>query len=131
MKSKVLYLCFNGQEGPLHLKPGTMKISRTKFIVLFLTAAFAFQLISNSLLESDFGLFPSTGELSPGEGSPTPWKSTLSAVLYPVKVILLGPLAPLLKEPDAPPPILLIAFALYLTGLAWFLYFPLRKIFSR
>ncbi len=109
----------------------SMKISRTKFVILFLVSAFAFQFISNSLLGSEVRLFPVNGEWFPGTGSPIAWKSTVATILYPVKIVLAGPLSPLFKEPDPAPPILVLAFAFYWTAMALVLYYLLSKIITR
>ena len=105
-----------------------MKISRTKFVILFLGSAFAFQFISNSLLGPEVGLFPGDGEAFPGTGSPIAWKRTVSTILFPLKFLLIGPLSPLFKLPDPPPPILVLAFALYWTAIALIPYYFLSKI---
>ena len=105
-----------------------MKISGTKFVILFLVSAVAFQFISNSLLGAEVRLFPVNGEWFPGTGSPIAWKSTVSTILYPIKIVLVGPLSPLFKEPDPAPPILVLAFAFYWTAMALVLYFLLSKI---
>jgi len=103
-------------------------MSKTKFIMIFLISGFVFQFISNSLLGSEVRLFPVNGEYFPGTGSPIVWKSIVSTILYPVKVVLLGPLLSLFELPDPPPPLLVIAFALYWTLLALMLYYLLDKI---
>ncbi len=108
-----------------------MKVSRTRFVIIFLVSAFAFQFISNSLLGPEVRLFPVNGEWFPGGGSPTGWKSTLATILYPVKMVLVGPLSPLFKEADPAPPILVLAFALYWTVIALVLYYLLSKIMRR
>jgi hypothetical protein len=108
-----------------------MKISVTKFVMLFLVSAFAFQFISNSLLGPEVRLFPVNGEWFPGTGSQIAWKSTASTILYPVKMVLIGPLSPLFKEADPAPPILVFAFALYWTAVALVLYYLLSKIITR
>ena len=105
-----------------------MKISVTKFIIVFLISAFAFQFISNSVLGPEVRLFPANGEWFPGTGSPIAWKGTLAIIIYPVKFILIGPLSFLGKDPDPAPPILLVAFAIYWTAMALVLYYILRKI---
>src|SRR5258706_14844238 len=107
-----------------------MKISRTKFLILFLVSAFAFQFISNSLLGSEVRLFPVNGEWFPGTWSPIAWKSTVSTILYPIKMVLIRPLSPLFKEPDPAPPILALAFALYWTAMALVLHYLLSKIIT-
>lgn len=103
-------------------------MSKTKFIMIFLISGFVFQFISNSLLGSEVRLFPVNGEYFPGAGSPIAWKSIVSTILYPVKIVLLGPLLSLFELPDPPPPLLVIAFALYWTLLALMHYFLLDKI---
>ena len=108
-----------------------MKISRTKFVILFLVSAVAFQFISNSLLGSEVRLFPVNGEWFPGTGSPIAWKSTLSTILYPVKFVLIGPLSFLAQDPDPAPPVLLLAFAFYWTAIALVLHYLLSKIITR
>src|SRR5882757_8867901 len=105
-----------------------MKISRTKFVIVFLVSAFAFQFISNSLLGSEVRLFPGNGESFPGTGSPIAWKSTVSTILFPIKIVLIGPLSPLFKLPDPAPPLLVLAFAFYWIAMALVLYYLLSKI---
>ena len=95
-----------------------MNISRKKFVLLFLICAFAFQFISNSLLGSEVRLFPQPPDSFLGTGSPIAWKSTVSTILYPVKIVLTGPIVPLLNLPDMPPPFLVVAFVFYWTILA-------------
>jgi len=108
-----------------------MKISRTKFVIIFLVSAFAFQFVSNSVLGTEIRLFPGDGEWFPGTGSPIGWKSTLAAIIYPVKKVLIGPLSFLAEDPDPVPPILLLAFAFYWTAIAWVLHYFLSKVSLR
>lgn len=108
-----------------------MNRSISKFILVFLLSAFAFQFISNSLLGPEVRLFPANGEWFPGAGSATGWKSTLSSILFPVKFVLLGPWPSIFKGPDPAPPVLLFAFTLYWTMMATLLYFLLHKLFIR
>ena len=108
-----------------------MKISRRKFVILFLVSAFAFQFISNSVLGTEVRLFPGNGEWFPGSGSPTGWKSSLAAILYPVKFVLIKPLSFLAKDPDPAPPVLVLAFAFYWTAIALVLHYLLSKIITR
>ena len=114
-----------------NIKINSMKISRTRFVIIFLVSAFAFQFISNSVLGPEVRLFPVNGEWFPGTGSSLAWKSTLSTILYPIKIVLVGPLSPLFTDPDPAPPILVLAFALYWTALALVLYYLLSKIIPR
>lgn len=108
-----------------------MKISRTKFVTLFLVSAFVFQFVSNSVLGPEVRLFPANGEFFPGADSPVAWKSTLATILYPVKFVLIKPLSFLGKDPDPVPPVLVIAFAFYWTAMALVLHYLLSKIITR
>ena len=102
-----------------------MKISRKKFVAIFLVSAFAFISITNLLLQ------PVNGEWFPGTGSPITWKRNIAAIIYPVKIILVGPLAPIFNDPDPAPPIRALACALYWTVIALALHFLLSKIIPR
>jgi hypothetical protein len=99
------------------------KISRAKFIIIFLVSAFVFQGISNLLL------VPVNGDWFPGMDSPIAWKRTFANVIYPVKLVLVGPLAPIFNDPDPAPPIRALACAVYWTVIALVLHFILSKIF--
>ena len=102
-----------------------MKISRIKFVLLFLIFAAAFLFATNLLLdqqpESLFGSETQAG-----------WKSTISTILSPIKIILMGPLLPFInflhQDPDTPPPFFLVGFAFYWTILALILHYLLSKI---
>lgn len=109
-----------------------MNISRKKFVLLFLICAFAFQFISNSLLGSEVRLFPQPPDSFLGTGSPIAWKSTVSTILLPVKIVLIGPLLPFVNflrqaDSDPPPPFFVIGFAFYWTILALFIHYLLGK----
>src|SRR4051812_16313611 len=108
-----------------------MKISRTKFVSIFLVSAFVFQFISNSILGTEVRLFPVNGEWFPGSGSPVAWKNTLAAILWPIKIVFIGPLSSLFTDPDPAPPILVFAFALYWTAIALILHYLFSKISIR
>jgi len=108
-----------------------MKISRAKFVIVFLVSAFVFQFISNSLLGSEARLFPGNGEWFPGTDSPIAWKRTVATIIYPVKIVLVGPLAPIFNDPDPAPPIRALACALYWTVIALVLHYLLSKIITR
>lgn len=102
-----------------------MKTSRKKFVFIFLVFAFAFLFGTTSLLDQ-----PPESLL--GTESQVGWKSTVSTILSPVKIILIGPLLPFIKflhqDPDTPPPFFLAGFAFYWTILALILHYLLRKI---
>jgi hypothetical protein len=99
-----------------------MKTSKTKFIIIFVICALAFQFITNSLYLSQPRLFPAHGESFLSPEAATGWKNVLALTFLPVKVILIGPLIPyidlLRQEPDTPPPFFLIGFIFYWTLLA-------------
>ena len=102
-----------------------MKISRTRFVIIFLASAFVFQGITNLLL------VPINGDWFPGTDSPIAWKRNLAAIIYPIKIVLVGPLAPIFNDPDPAPPIRALACAVYWTAIALVLHFILSKIFTR
>ena len=108
-----------------------MKISRAKFVILFLVLGFAFQFISNSLLGTEVRLFPINGDPFPGLGSPIVGKSTASVIIFPIKYVLLAPVLSLFKLPDPPPPLLVLVVALYWSVIALILYYILNKIWTR
>jgi hypothetical protein len=102
-----------------------MNISRVKFVLFFLIFALAFLFGTTSLLDQPPEAFL-------GSESQVPWKSTLSTILSPIKIILIGPLLPFIRflhqDPDTPPPFFLIGFAIYWTMLALILYYLLSKL---
>lgn len=108
-----------------------MAISRTKFVIIFLVSAFVFQFISNSVLGPQVQLFPLSGDPFPGDASSVAWESTLAKILYPIKLVLLGPLLGLFKLPDPPPPLVLVPFVIYWSAIALVLHFLLSKIIAR
>lgn len=107
-----------------------MKISKTRFVTIFLISAFAFQFISNSLLGDEISLFPRHGEWYSGIGSSIAWKNTVGTIIYPVKFVLVEPLTFLTEDPDPVPPLVLIAFAMYWAAIALVLYY-LCYLFSK
>lgn len=107
-----------------------MNIPGIKFVLLFLIFAFAFLFGTDLLLDQP-------PESLMGAESQVAWKSTVSTILSPVKIILIGPLLPFIKflhqDPDTPPPFFLVGFAFYWIILALILHYLIRKIkyFSR
>jgi len=111
-----------------------MKISITKFIILFVVSAFVFQFVTNSILAPEVRALPVNGQWFPGTDSPVAWKRTVASIIYPVKVVLVGPLAPIFNDPDPVPPILAFFCALYWAALAaalYFLFFLFSKLLPR
>lgn len=110
-----------------------MKTSRINFVIIFLITAFVFLFISNTLLgSSGTQLFPSHDESFLEIGSQIVWKSTVSTILLPIKIVLIGPLLPyiefLRQEPDTPPPFFLIGFIFYWTILALIIHYLIGKL---
>lgn len=110
-----------------------MVISRTKFVALFIIAGFAFLFITTTLLGSTGPRgFPKQPDslLKTGAESEIAWKRTTSAIILPIKVILIGPLSlpqiNLLKE-DPPPPFIGIYLIFYWTILALLIHYLLSK----
>ncbi len=112
-----------------------MNISRRKFVISFFIFGFSFLFITTSLLGSTgprgFPQFPDS-VLHTGSDSPIAWKSTLSTIVWPVKLVLIGPLMPyiefLRQEPDTPPPFFGIGMVLYWSILAPSIYYLLGKL---
>lgn len=102
-----------------------MQVSRTRFVIIFLVSAFAFSIITNLLLQ------PVNGNWFPGSDSPIAWKHSLAAIIYPLKIVLVGPLAPIFNDPDPAPPVRVLACALYWTVIALVLHFLLTAIIPR
>jgi len=100
-----------------------MKMSRKKFVLLFLTFGFAFLFVYNLVFRSVIELLPESSASFMGTESLSGWKNTIAGLLYPVKIVLAGPMLPLLNLPDPPPPFLVIGFAIYWTILASFIHY--------
>ncbi|HVI44611.1 MAG TPA: hypothetical protein VM802_07070 [Chitinophaga sp.] len=105
-----------------------MKTSRIKFVSFFLIAGFAFLFIYNVIFRSVVRLLPESGTSFLSTESLTGWKSVVSAMLYPIKIVLVGPMLPLLNLPDPPPPFLVIGLAFYWTILALVIHYFIGKI---
>jgi hypothetical protein len=109
-----------------------MNLSRTKFVIAFVTAAFALMFISNALLGSEARVFPWNEESFLGTNSPVLWKSVGYKILYPVKIVLIGPLLPFVnhvrQDPDPLPPLVAAVFALYWAILALAIHYVLKRI---
>lgn len=111
-----------------------MNISRTKFVMLFLVSGFVFLFITTSLLGTTGPRgFPQPPDsvLRTGGDSPIAWKSAVSTIILPIKIVLIGPLAlpqiNFLKE-DPPPPFVGIYFIFYWSILASIIHYLLGKL---
>ncbi|NEU07005.1 hypothetical protein GZH53_01660 [Flavihumibacter sp. R14] len=102
-----------------------MNVTTIRFVFLFLIFAFAFVFGTTLLLDQP----PESFVGSESQGT---WKSVLSTILSPFKIILIGPLLPFIKflhqDPDTPPPFFLAGFAIYWTILALILHYIFHKI---
>lgn len=103
-----------------------MRISAKRFVIIFLVSAFAFIIITNLLLGPI-----ENGTWFPGTDSPIAWKRNVAAIIYPVKIVLVGPLSAIFNDPDPAPPIRALACAVYWTAMALVIYFILGKIIPR
>ena len=105
-----------------------MKISRIKFVLLFLISGFAFLFLYNVAIRSVVRLIPESGDSFMGTESLTGWKSVVALILYPVKIVLIGPVLFLINLPDPPPPLQVLGIAIYWTILAVLIYYVIGRI---
>lgn len=103
----------------------SMNLPRIKFIFFFLLAAFAFLFCTDLFLDQ-----PPESFL--GSDSQGTWKSAISTILSPIKIILIGPMLPFInflhKDPDTTPVFFLAGFAFYWTILALIIHYLISKI---
>ena len=111
-----------------------MNISRKKFVIIFIISGFAFLFITTTLLGSTGPRgFPKPPDslLETGGDSPIAWKSTVSKIILPIKIVLIGPLAlpqiNFLKD-DPPPPFIGIYLIFYWTILASIIHYLVGKL---
>jgi len=105
-----------------------MKISRKKFVLFFLLSGFAFVFLYNVAIRSVVRGRPENADAFLTSASLTGWRSVISTILCPIKIILIGPVAFLLNLPDPPPPFVGIGVAIYWTLLALVIYYLIDKI---
>jgi len=107
-----------------------MKISRKKFVTIFIISGFAFLFITTSLLGSTGPRgFPKHPDSFLGTASPIAWKNTASTIILPIKIVLIGPLllsTDFLRD-DSPPPFIGIYLIFYWTILALIIHYLLGK----
>ncbi len=111
-----------------------MVVSRKKFVILFIIFGFAFLFSTTSFLGSTGPRgFPKPPDfvLWTGSDSPIAWKRTVSTIILPIKIFLIGPLAlpqiNFLKE-DPPPPFIGIYLIFYWTILAVSIHYLLGRL---
>ena len=107
-----------------------MKVSRTKFVGVFLLCGFAYTTAARLILNQ---MPASLSRSDYGSVSQAPWQIAVSTILTPVKFVLMGPLQPLFnwmldQDGDPPPPMLLLMYAVYWVILALILHYFLSKI---
>ncbi len=108
-----------------------MDISRTTFVIRFIVFGFVFLFITTSILGST-GVrgFPQSPDSLLGLDSPIPWKRTVSMIISPIKIVLIGPLllpgVDFLQD-DPPPPLIGIFLVFYWTLLALGIHYFLRR----
>ncbi|TDO23343.1 hypothetical protein [Pedobacter duraquae] len=105
-----------------------MKTTKKKFVAIFLTSGFIFLFLYNLGIRSVVRLIPESGAAFLRTDTLTGWKSAVATILYPVKIVLIGPVLPLMDLPDPPPPFLAIGLAIYWTVLALIIYNLVIKI---
>lgn len=109
-----------------------MTISRKKFVILFIISGFAFLFITTSLLGTT-GIrgLPKQPDTFLGTASEVAWKQTVTKIILPIKVVLVGPIAlPSINflEEDPPPPFVGLYFIFYWTILATGIHYLLSKL---
>jgi hypothetical protein len=108
-----------------------VNISKVKFVTIFIIVGFVFLFISTSLLGST-GVrgFPKHPDSFLGTASPIAWKNGASTIIFPIKIILIGPLllsTDFLRD-DPPPPFIGIYLIFYWTILASAIHSLLGKV---
>jgi len=88
-----------------------MRLTRKKFVLLFLAFGYAFDFGTRFLLNQA----PEALGASPDQAA---WQRLASTILSPIKLVLVGPINWLQQDPDPPPPFRLILFAAYWSVLA-------------
>ena len=105
-----------------------MKLSRTRFVLLFIASAFLFVFLYNLTIRCVLRGRPDNSASFLGSTGLSGWRYVVSIILFPVKLALIGPMGFLLDLPDPPPPFVGIGFAIYWTVLALIIYYLAGKI---
>lgn len=105
-----------------------MRMSKTKFVLLFVVACFAFVFLYDVFILSTVRGRPESGTIFLDSASLISWRKAVSIILYPVKIILIGPVLFLLNLPDPPPPMVGIGMAIYWSILALIVRYVVVKI---
>lgn len=111
-----------------------MNISRKKFIILFIISGLVFLFVTSSLLGTTGPRgFPKPPDsiLRTGGDSPVTWKRVVSTIIFPIKAVLIGPLAlpqvTFLKD-DPPPPFIGVYLIFYWSILASVIHYFLSAL---
>ena len=97
-----------------------MRLTRKKFVLLFLASGYAFHFATKFLLNQPPGALWASSDQAP-------WQRHVSTILSPIRVVLVGPINLLQQDPDPPPPFRIILFAAYWTVLALGIHYLLSK----
>jgi len=101
-----------------------------KFVILFIISGVAFMFITTTLLGTTGPRgFPKHPDSFLGTASPIAWKNTVSKIILPIKVVLIGPLllSTNFLQDDPPPPFIGIYFIFYWSTLALIIYYIITK----
>src|SRR5690348_8661375 len=88
-----------------------MRLTRNRFVLLFLVFGYAFHFLTRFVLNQP----PEALWAAPNQ---QPWQRHASTMLSPIKAVLIAPINWLQQDPDPPPPFRLILFAVYWSILA-------------
>jgi len=97
-----------------------MRLTRKKFVLLFLAVGYAFHFATKFLLNQA----PEALWASPNQAA---WQRYVSTILSPIKIVLFGPINWLQQDPDPPPPFRLILLAAYWSLLALGIHYLLAR----
>ena len=97
-----------------------MRLTRKKFVLLFLAVGYAFHFATKFLLNQP----PEALWASPNQAA---WQRYASTILSPIKIVLVGPINWLQQDPDPPPPFRLILVAAYWSLLALGIHYLLAR----
>jgi hypothetical protein len=97
-----------------------MRMSRKKFVLLFLACGFALHFATRILLnQAPDALWAAANQQA--------WQRSISTILSPIRVVLVGPVSWLMQDPDPPPPFRIILFAAYWSLLALGIHYLLSR----
>lgn len=83
-----------------------MRLTRKKFVLGFLACGYAFDLVTRFVLSQPLR----TLGASPNQAG---WQQHASTMLWPLELVLFGPVNWLQQDPDPPPPFRIILLSVY------------------